>query len=255
MTRRRRGRGASTLLVVLGLVAVFGGTFGAGFLAGRHWERVSIVAGLVKPQAGRERERAARERTAQGRSSDAPAVPPLTFYQELTAPLASPPPRAVKSETSAVKPFDAPKIFAAAKPSAPATKPVETTPKALETTKPSEIAKPPLISAKPSPTITTSAPTTPSVDSTPPTLSESRAANAGGSSYTIQVAAYNDRAQADALAARLAKRGVNADVVSASTPSGIRYRVRIGAYPTRQAAREAMSQLAESGLGGFVAVR
>lgn len=97
MGRRRRGRGVSTLLVILGLVAVLGGTFAAGFLAGRHWERVRVVTGLVTPQARKVPEQSASDRAVASRSAE-PAPVPLTFYQELTAPLASPPPRPSKTE-------------------------------------------------------------------------------------------------------------------------------------------------------------
>ena len=106
MARRRRGAGISTLFVVLGLVAILGGTFAAGFFTGRHWERVRVVTGLVKPQAPREPER----RALAGKPTESPAVPPMTFYQELTAPLASPPPRpAARAEPAKPAPRPEPK--------------------------------------------------------------------------------------------------------------------------------------------------
>ena len=189
----------STLLVILGLVAVLGGTFTAGFLSGRHWERVRVLAGLVKPQAP-EADRA----RVPARAAD-PVVPALTFYQDLTAPLASPPPRAAKAD--------------AARPKSEAVVRAEST-------------------AKPE---------------SPRAVKEPPRSETG---YTVQVAAYTTRAQADGLVARLASHGFTADVSETSTSAGVRYRVRVGSYPTKDAARDAAARLAtETRLGGFVAGR
>ena len=199
MARRRQRRGMSTLLVILGLVAILGGTFTAGFLSGRHWERVQVITGLARPKAPEpERPRVA------ARAAD-PVVPALTFYQELTAPLASPPPRAAKPEPPRPKPEPAAR-------SEPVPRP-----------EPAGAAKEPATSE---------------------------------SGYTVQVAAYATRAQAEGLVARLASHGFAADVSETTTAAGVRYRVRVGSYATRNAARDAAARLAtETRLGGFVAVR
>lgn len=112
MARRKQNHRFGTLFVIIGLVAILGTTFAAGFLSGRHWERVRVVAGLVKPQAGKE---PARERAGALRPSERPPMPSMTFYQELTAPLAAPPPQPVKAP--------APKTEPAVRPEAPAAKP------------------------------------------------------------------------------------------------------------------------------------
>ncbi|MBI1736242.1 MAG: SPOR domain-containing protein [Candidatus Rokubacteria bacterium] len=208
MARRRQRRGISTLLVLLGLVAILGGTFTAGFLAGRHWERVQVITGLAKPQAPPEPERP----RVTARAVD-PVVPALTFYQELTAPLASPPPRGAKPEPPRPKPEAAPRV------------------------KPEPAPRPEPV-AKPEP---------------PGPAKEPVRSDTG---YTVQVAAYATRAQADGLVARLASHGFAADVSETTTGAGVRYRVRVGSYPTRGAARDAAARLAtETRLGGFVAVR
>jgi cell division septation protein DedD len=208
---RQHRRGFGTLFVILGIVAVFGGTFMAGFLSGRHWERVRVVAGLVKPQAGQEpaRERAGASAIAQ------PPLPSLTFYQELTAPLSSPPPRGAKGDTRTPR----------AEPARPELPRAD----AARTEAPKPEAKPEMALAK---------------------------ADAAGSSYAVQVAAYATRAQAEALAGRLTARGFAADVSETTTQNGVRYRVRFGAYPTREVARDALARLAtDVHLSGFVTTR
>jgi Cell division protein len=57
--------------------------------------------------------------------------------------------------------------------------------------------------------------------------------------YTLQVAAYAVRAEAERLAKRLKDRGLEARVVGSKKP----YRVRIGRYPTRAAATTALKEL------------
>lgn len=57
--------------------------------------------------------------------------------------------------------------------------------------------------------------------------------------YTLQVAAFTKRSEADALAKRLKARGIDVRVVGASKP----FRVRVGRYATRAAAAAAAKQL------------
>jgi cell division septation protein DedD len=236
MGRRRRGRGAATLLVILGFVTTFGGTFAAGFLSGRHWERVSVLAGLVKPQAAKDGDRAARDRVVAGRPSNSPPVPPLTFYQELTAPLAAPPPRPQKSDAKTPKEPRAPKVDANADPVKRLT------------------ARPPKAEVRAEPKADARVETAQKVRSD--TRSEKVPASATSRPFTVQVAAYAGRAQAETLAQQLASRGFAADIAEATTPAGVRYRVRVGAYATKDAAREAVTRLAaETRLGGFIAAR
>jgi cell division septation protein DedD len=67
--------------------------------------------------------------------------------------------------------------------------------------------------------------------------------------YTVQVAAYNTRADADALVKRLAARGVKARVSGASKP----FRVRLALHATRKAASDELSAMRNRGIEGFVA--
>ena len=73
------------------------------------------------------------------------------------------------------------------------------------------------------------------------------AANAGRE-YSVQVAAYDTHAAADALAKRLSSRGYAARVVGDSKP----FRVRIGRYPTRERAGNAVRQMARLNVRGVI---
>jgi len=64
----------------------------------------------------------------------------------------------------------------------------------------------------------------------------------------VQVAAYDERGSADALAAKLTGRGYPARVWGASAP----YRVRIGRYDTRTAAAAEAETLKAKQISGFV---
>ena len=66
--------------------------------------------------------------------------------------------------------------------------------------------------------------------------------------FTIQLAAYNTRAEAERLVARLRPTGVTARVSGATKP----FRVRLDFYPTRQAALEEVAALKRRGIIGFV---
>ena len=61
--------------------------------------------------------------------------------------------------------------------------------------------------------------------------------------YTVQVASYNVRAQAEALRARLAAAGHEAYVAEGDAGGITRYRVRIGAFTTMEEARQAAVRL------------
>lgn len=76
-----------------------------------------------------------------------------------------------------------------------------------------------------------------------------RMAPARTSAYTIQLAAYNTRDDAERLVAKLASRGVKARVSGNAKP----FRVRLGFYDTRQAASNEVAALKKRGIVGFVA--
>lgn len=75
---RRDGNRMATGLFLTGCLAVLGGTFVLGVMAGRLWPRAPAAQSPTTAKA-------ATARTAE-------PAPTLTFYQELTAPLTSPPP-------------------------------------------------------------------------------------------------------------------------------------------------------------------
>jgi N-acetylmuramoyl-L-alanine amidase len=69
------------------------------------------------------------------------------------------------------------------------------------------------------------------------------------SSYSVQVAAYNRRAQADNLVTTLKARGYEARVDGDTAP----FRVRIGRYATAKDAEAALKRIKAKGMTGFVA--
>jgi len=85
------------------------------------------------------------------------------------------------------------------------------------------------------------APATPAPTAGQPSLST-------GVAFSVQVAAYNARQDATALAARLKQRGFDTRVVGDRAP----YRVRIGRYATRADANAALARIRASRLTGMV---
>jgi cell division protein FtsN len=67
--------------------------------------------------------------------------------------------------------------------------------------------------------------------------------------YTVQVAAYNTRADADALVKRLAARGIKAHVSGTSKP----FRVRLALHGTRKDANAELAAMRKRCIEGFVA--
>ena len=66
--------------------------------------------------------------------------------------------------------------------------------------------------------------------------------------FSVQVAAYDTRTAADALAKRLSARGYSARVFGGQKP----FRVRVGRYPTRERATDVVRQLSRSNVRGIV---
>jgi cell division protein FtsN len=66
--------------------------------------------------------------------------------------------------------------------------------------------------------------------------------------WTIQLAAYNTRSDADALVRKLAARGVKARISGDAKP----FRVRLDYYDTRQDAAARVAELKQRGIIGFV---
>ena len=66
--------------------------------------------------------------------------------------------------------------------------------------------------------------------------------------WTIQLAAYNTRPDAERLVSKLASRGVKARISGDAKP----FRVRLDYYPTHQAAAAVVVELKQRGIIGFV---
>lgn len=77
---------AASLIVLLGFVTVLGLTFVGGVLAGRHWPR--LLPSLGNPGDARGEPEA--QRVAE-RGRPPQRAPVLSFYKDLTAPIAEPP--------------------------------------------------------------------------------------------------------------------------------------------------------------------
>jgi DedD protein len=220
---RQSGSRFGTFLVLAGIGGVLSVTFVAGVWTGRHWPLLTTPApppAAVDTVTGK--------RVADERKGAPSALPALTFYQELKAPLTAPPPP----------------------------------PKPAKAGRPPDLAKaaaPPSVAA-PAPAV---APSRPEPAALPePSRSDAGTARPESSSadrntrFTLQVAAYNARPPADTLRAMLAASGHDARVVESDTRGGVRYRVQVGLFDSREAAQEARARLAsERALQSFVTTR
>jgi len=219
------------MLVGLGFLTVLAVAFFGGIVAGRHFPRMLPSLGAVT--IPKETRRGVDSRLADRNRSIEPA-PVLTFYQELTAPLTSPPP-ASKPKPDRSKPFSI----------------------KSETTR----AAPP--SEKDDAQTTRAAAAAP--DHTAPSATErvelpaptpAAAPEPGTTRYTVQVGAFAQREQAEAIRARLVAAGHAAFVADLDSPAATRYRVRIGSYPSRDEARRAAERLTTTErLSTYVTVR
>jgi cell division protein FtsN len=120
-------------------------------------------------------------------------------------------------------------------------------------------AAPPAVAATPTPDVPAPAP----VDAKPapvearpaarPTPAPARVSAAPAprtaTRYTVQVAAFDTRGDADALVKKLATRGLRARVSGTSKP----FRVRLALHATRREANDELSALRKRGIDGFVA--
>jgi len=93
--RRRAPSRLASMLFVTGCLGVLGATFGLGVMAGRFWPRPQPAPSVAAAKEDAEHARPG-EKTRPGDKTARPAEPgpALTFYQDLTAPLTSPPPPA-----------------------------------------------------------------------------------------------------------------------------------------------------------------
>jgi cell division septation protein DedD len=116
-----------------------------------------------------------------------------------------------------------------------------TAPKAVATI--AKVAPPPpkaVPAPKAVPVATVATPTpTPSPSAPPPALSREPA----GTGFVVQVAAVNDRREADTIAKRLAAKGYPSFVTTPPNGTPRTFRVRIGKYPNRRDAESIAARL------------
>ena len=139
----------------------------------------------------------------------------------------------VSSTPSSTVTVDTPSVSASSTPAVAATTPIErappprvTAPVTANDTRPSRVE-----------------PKTPV-----PSAAEARAPAVSSRMYSVQVAAYNRKADAEKLAASLEKRGYEARVDGTVSP----FRVRIGRYATNAEAQAALREIKSKRMDGFV---
>ena len=124
---------------------------------------------------------------------------------------------------------------------------VATTPSVATSPAPPPVTTPaPSPVPPPAPVVTTPARTTPAPPPVETPREEPRPAAAG--SWSVQVAAYNVKSQADAMVTRLKRNGYEARVDGSAAP----YRVRIGQYSTQGQASAVQRSLKAKKIDGFV---
>jgi cell division protein FtsN len=218
----KRSSGAAGLFVLIGILTILAVTFAAGTYAGRIWATRPHHVASVTPA-----EREPARRGGDTRASRLPEAPRLTFYHELTAPLTAPPPPPKPAKTS--PPPLVTNTASTSRPSMPErmTKPIPEAKVAHDAAVESSVAR--------------DGATT--VSHRPPTSQAGLAALATTSTrFTIQVAAYRQRPQAEALRSTLAAAGHDARVVENDAANGVRYRVQVGDFASRDAARDAATR-------------
>jgi cell division septation protein DedD len=136
----------------------------------------------------------------------------------------------------------------------PATPARDSTPTPQKKTVADAPAKAPAKPALPAPK-TQTVKSTAKAPATPPPITESNTSKPAPVTtpkakgiYTIQLAAYATRADAEQLVKKLGSKGVTARVSGTTKP----FRVRLDFYPTRQAAQAEVAALRERGIIGFV---
>jgi cell division protein FtsN len=95
---------------------------------------------------------------------------------------------------------------------------------------------------------TSTATTAPSSSKSVPAKPAAQDEPTGSGEYSVQIAAYNVKSQAQAMTAKLKKNGYEARVSGTSAP----FRVRIGHYATQAQATAVMRSLKAKQISGFV---
>jgi cell division septation protein DedD len=150
---------------------------------------------------------------------------------------------AMNPPSSTIPVTTAPVTAPAAPPSAPVTAaPVTSTPPAVTPPSVDSARAEPQKAAAPSPQITRPSP------QPAPVIKPADETPAGERVWSVQVAAYNVKSQADAMVTKLAKSGYEARVDGTSAP----FRVRIGKYRTQGQASAVQRSLKAKKIDGFV---
>jgi cell division septation protein DedD len=186
---------------------------------------LAFFFGLMAGYAGRDRPEPAREPAASDAARSAPASEAPPPVETGVAPrdgakadlaASNTPPPAEPTAPATLHPFeDAAEEEGASAPSSSASR--------------TTIAGAPVEAAPPKP-------------SKPATASRSGAA-APGDRVWVQAASLSSRDEANALGARLSKRGFHAVVLAGSGPKGKIYRVRVGPYRSEEEASHAVTKL------------
>ena len=134
----------------------------------------------------------------------------------------------------------------------PAEKPIVEAPKP-EPPKPiAEAPKPPKVEPRPEPPKVEPKPEPPKAETPRPPVeapkpavsAEKLAAASKPGHYTLQLSAFQDRAEADDFAKKLGPIGYKPNIVAADIPGrGVWYRVRVGDFASQKAALDAKSEL------------
>jgi cell division protein FtsN len=218
MARGARRRGG--LFVLIGISTILAVTFGAGVYAGRIWMARSTVTPVRVTEAD-----TGRRGPSRGMKLPETPSPQLTFYHELTAPLTAPPPP--PKPAKAVRPLLGPSPAASLLPQRPG-----------EQT--DGWAAAPLLGRDGATTSSSRPPTAQAGLAAPATTS--LAPPATTARFTVQVASYRMRPQAEALRESLASAGHDARIVEGDAHGPV-YRVQVGEFPTREAARALAARL------------
>ena len=115
-------------------------------------------------------------------------------------------------------------------------------------TPPASVEEPPLSAVATSRTESTKPANAPATRARPAESASGPATSAPRGIWTIQLAAYNTKADAERLVKKLAARDVKARISGDAKP----FRVRLDYYPTRQAAAAEVAALKQRGIIGFV---
>ena len=228
-TSRQRGEGGpgiAWMLIGGAAIAIVAATFVVGVVVGRKWPEPDVPGRAASEPAKKTSPFTRRS----GLAEPAPERPQekLTFYQTLTAPMGPTPstPVGVPAKTpEPPKPRPAPERPSSDRPAA-----------ALAATSPPKVAKPVALDDG--------------------AASRPVAAPRTGD-WAVQVGAFRDPTQAEAVRKQMASAGFDAYVTAVEAgPGEVRYKVRLGSFPSRQdAGRVAERVRTERSLAAFVTAK